>query len=246
MARYSIPKKIGAITFEHHLDNVQRPRGGLSREEAAARFDDCEFMSAGRMGNGARKRSAGSRAQRAGREIGGMAYNHRELAGRAHTSQVKAAAVAPRLAAAEWRSAQAAAQAANAQRRVRSVEEDNRQHRQRREEDDRLHRQLRETEADYAAMWEWRRLEERAREQCAPPSVPLPDAPPIVVEPKSSEPKSSACLRKHLYNLSHLPKEPQWAGTDLRAAVEAGWVEEGADSDFQLLEEPPEGVQFTY
>ena len=176
---YRIGKKIGLTTNEHHINNVRQPRGGLSREAAAVQYEDCEKMAAGRMVSGARKRSAKALAKHAARGVGGMQYNHRELAGRVHTSQVKAAAMAPRLASAEWRSAQAAAQAANAQRRVRSVEEDNRQHRQRREEDDRLHQQLKQTNADYKAMWEWQRLEERAREH-------FPDDPPIVVEPKSS------------------------------------------------------------
>ena len=106
-ATYRIGKKIGPITNEHHINNVRQPRGGLSREAAAVKYEDCEKMAAGRMASGARKRSADQRkgaywyallTKRAARGVGGMQYNHRELAGRVNASQVKAAAMAPRLA----------------------------------------------------------------------------------------------------------------------------------------------------
>ena len=102
-AAYKIGKKIGPITNENHINNVRQPRNGLSREAAAARYDDCEYMAAGRTVSGGKKRSAKALAKRAARTIGGIQYNRLELAGRVHASQVKAAAMAPRLASAEWR-----------------------------------------------------------------------------------------------------------------------------------------------
>ena len=69
-ASYRIGKKIGPMTNEHHLNIVRQPRGGLSREAAAAQYEECEFMAGGRTAGGARKRSASSLARRAARSVG--------------------------------------------------------------------------------------------------------------------------------------------------------------------------------